>query len=95
MPRRRFVIAYDIRDPKRLREVHRTAKRYGYALQYSVFICDLSQPDLIRFKWDMGDVIHDDDDEVVIIDLGDARDTTKFDFLGRHPSLPRQGPMII
>ncbi len=95
MARRRFVVAYDIRDPHRLREVHRTAKRYGYALQYSVFICDLGEQDLIRLKWDMGEVIHDDQDEVVIIDLGDARDTARFDFMGRHSTLPRQGPTII
>lgn len=95
MARRRFVVAYDIRDPRRLREVHRTAKRYGYALQYSVFICDLSEQDLIRLKWDMGAVIHDDLDEVVIIDLGDARDITRFHFIGRHSILPRQGPTII
>lgn len=95
MSRRRFLVAYDIRDPKRLRDVHTTAKRYGYALQYSVFICDLGEQELIRLKWDMGDVIHDDDDEVVIVDLGDARDTTRFDFLGRQRRLPRQGPTIV
>ena len=94
MSRHRFVIAYDIRDPKRLRDVHKTAERYGYSLQYSVFICDLGEQDLIRFKWDMGDVIRGDD-EVVIIDLGDAADTAKFDFLGHHPKLPHQGPTIV
>jgi CRISPR-associated protein Cas2 len=88
-------VAYDIRDPKRLRDVHTTAKRYGYALQYSVFICDLADQDLIRLKWDMGDVIHDDHDEVVIVDLGDVRDTARFEFLGRRPILPRQGPTIV
>ncbi len=95
MGRRRFLVAYDIRDPVRLRRVHGVAKRYGYALQYSVFICDLGEQNLIHLKWDMGEVIHDDEDEVAIIDLGDARDTSRFEFLGRHPVLPRQGPTII
>lgn len=95
MARRRYLVGYDIRDPVRLRQVHRTAKTYGYPLQYSVFICDLTDQELIRFKWDMGDVIHDDEDEVAIVDLGLASDTTRFQFLGRRPRLPRRGPKII
>ena len=95
MARRRFIVAYDIRDPKRLRYVHKTAKQFGYSLQYSVFVCDLSEQELIRFRWAMGDVIHDDIDEVVIIDIGDARNESRIDFLGRHPRLPKQGPTIV
>lgn len=36
----RVVIAYDIRDPKRLRRVHRAAQRLATPFQYSVFIAD-------------------------------------------------------
>ena len=38
MARRRFLIAYDICDPKRLRQVCKTMEEYGERLQYSVFI---------------------------------------------------------
>ena len=41
MSRRRYVVAYDIREPKRLRQVHSAMKAFGYPLQYSVFVCDL------------------------------------------------------
>jgi CRISPR-associated protein Cas2 len=45
--RRRFLIAYDICDPQRLRQVCKTMESYGERLQYSVFICDLSRTELV------------------------------------------------
>lgn len=36
--RRPFLLAYDIADPKRLARVHRTVRREGIPLQYSVFL---------------------------------------------------------
>jgi len=36
--RRPFLLAYDIADPKRLVRVHRTVRREGIPLQYSVFL---------------------------------------------------------
>ncbi len=33
-----FLLAYDIADPKRLLQVHRTVRRRGIPLQYSVFL---------------------------------------------------------
>lgn len=37
-----YLLAYDIRDPKRLQRVHRFMTRYMYRLQYSVFVGHLS-----------------------------------------------------
>lgn len=33
-----FLLAYDIANPERLVKVHRTVKRFGIPLQYSVFL---------------------------------------------------------
>lgn len=95
MARRRYLLAYDIRDPGRLRAVHRTAKEYGLALQYSVFVCDLGREDLIHLKWDLGDIINHMEDAVAIVDLGEAVDVHRFEFLGVRPRLPSQGPTIM
>lgn len=95
MARRRYLVAYDIRDPARLRSVHKNVKGYGYALQYSVWICDLDRQELIALKWTIGDTINQDEDAVAIIDLGPAEDTRRFEFLGVHPNLPRQGATIL
>lgn len=45
---RSYLIAYDIRDPKRLGRIHRYLKRIGLALQYSVFVVRLTDRQLDR-----------------------------------------------
>jgi CRISPR-associated protein Cas2 len=37
------LVAYDIRDPKRLRRVAKVCADYGVRVEYSVFECDLSE----------------------------------------------------
>jgi CRISPR-associated protein Cas2 len=39
--RRRYIVAYDIADPKRLRATHKALTGVGDPLQESVFLCDL------------------------------------------------------
>ncbi len=61
--RRRYVLCYDIADPKRLRGVHRRVRRSGIALQRSVFDCELntrSLQELIRDIRQIIDARHDD-----------------------------------
>ena len=48
MSRRRFLVAYDIREAKRLRTVHTAMKAFGNPLQYSVFVCDLDPSEKVR-----------------------------------------------
>ncbi len=95
MERRRYLLGYDISDPTRLRHVHKCAKRYGYALQYSLFICDLDEMEMTHLKWDLGDIISHAVDRVVIIDIGSQGQAQRFEFLGQRPPLPRGGPTII
>jgi CRISPR-associated protein Cas2 len=97
MARRRYVAAYDIRDEVRLRRVHKTMKGFGYALQYSVFICDLDVGEKLDLKRQVGEVMHLAEDSVVLIDLGDpeARGQECFEFLGPSRGLPRRGPQIV
>ena len=38
-----YLVGYDIADPRRLRKVAHLLESFGYRVQYSVFICDLSQ----------------------------------------------------
>lgn len=94
MSRRRFLIAYDIRDPGRLRRVCRVMESVGERLQYSVFICDLSRTELIHSRAEVESVMHLAVDSVVIVDLGDVS-AAKFTFIGRSVSLPARGPQIV
>lgn len=98
MSRRRYLVAYDISDSFRLRQVHHTVKGYGYALQYSVFICDMTDVEKIGLRSDLGDVIHFSIDRVAIVDLGEAasRGMDCFEFMGVSPRLPKVGgPTIV
>lgn len=94
---RRYLVSYDISDPYRLRRVFETMKGYGYWLQYSVFVCDLTPRERVRMLGDLAAEIEVREDSIVIVDLGDpeGRGTTAFSFLGKVKSLPERGPRIV
>ena len=95
--RKRYLVAYDIREDKRLRRVHKTMKGYGWALQYSVFVCDLDAMELLAMRTDLGETIHHALDSIAIVDLGppDGRGSDCFHFMGVANRLPTSGPVII
>jgi CRISPR-associated protein Cas2 len=97
MARRRYAVAYDIRDPKRLRQVHAAMKGYGDPLQYSVFLCDLDGSERVMMRAELRGLINERQDSVAIIDLGEAkgRGMECFEFLGVTTSLPTGGPRIV
>jgi CRISPR-associated protein Cas2 len=71
--RHRFIVCYDVREPKRLRRTHETMTGYGDPLQYSVFVCDLSPAERILMEEAVAKVVKLSEDWVDIIDLGPAR----------------------
>ena len=70
--RHRYLVAYDIREPGRLRRTHATMLGYGDPLQYSVFLCDLSDAERALMEAALLRVIRVASDSVVIVDLGPA-----------------------
>lgn len=95
--RARYLVAYDIRDSTRLRRVHKVAKDYGYPLQYSVFICDLTAAELIALKSALTTEANLSHDSIVVLDLGppDTRGTECIEFLGVRRNLERPGEAAI
>lgn len=95
--RKGYLVAYDIRHQKRLRQVHKTMKAYGWAMQYSVFICDLDSIELVEMRTDLGAIINHGIDSIAIIDLGQPEDRGSkcFSFMGQSNPLPVSGPVII
>lgn len=67
-----YIVSYDISDPSRLRRVHRTMRDFGDALQLSVFACQLTRKDLATLEARLLDVIHQRQDQVLIVKLGRA-----------------------
>jgi CRISPR-associated protein Cas2 len=83
--RQRYIVTYDIRDPRRLRKVFKVMKGYGEHLQFSVFRCDLSQMTLALMKASLLEVINSVEDQVLIIDVGptEGRGEEVFESLGK------------
>lgn len=68
--RRCYLVCYDIRDPKRLRRVHKVMKGYGEAWQYSIFFCMLKDIDRVRLQSDLEEQMNLKEDQAMILDLG-------------------------
>ena len=89
------MIAYDISDPVRLRRVIKVMESYGERLQYSVFLCDLSDSELLDWLTAIGAVVKLTADSVVRIDLGDTRKPAPVEVIGVARRLPRRGTTIV
>lgn len=62
--RTRYLVCYDIADERRLTRVFRLLKGEGVHLQYSVFLCSLTWPELERLKREVADRINPREDDV-------------------------------
>lgn len=94
--RRDMVVTYDISDPNRLRKVFQVMKGFGDHLQYSVFRCYLSDTEKFQMMDSLMDIIHQGEDQVLIVDLGivDARRRRSFEVLGRPTVDPDRSPKV-
>ncbi|MCK6685985.1 MAG: CRISPR-associated endonuclease Cas2 [Thermoanaerobaculia bacterium] len=68
--RTRYIVTYDVCDPKRLRRVFKVMKGAGDHLQLSVFRCDLSDRQLEELKERLGREIHAGKDQVLFVEVG-------------------------
>lgn len=70
MARIRYMVSYDICDPKRLRQVARALEGFGVRLQYSVFECPLDEMRLASLKAALHPLLKHDEDQVLFVSLG-------------------------
>lgn len=88
--RRCYLVCYDVRDPKRLRHVHRLMKAYGEPWQYSVFYCVLKAIDRVRLENAAREILHLKEDQLLIVDLGSNEDAARDAATVLGQSLPEQ-----
>lgn len=69
---RLYIVAYDIADPKRWRQVFKTIKGYGQWLQLSIFQCRLTAHRRVGLAAKLEEIIRRGEDHILIIDLGPA-----------------------
>ena len=95
--RRRWLVAYDIRDERRLRRVHDVVRCHGYRLQYSVFLCDLTPAEKFGLMVALREVINSREDSIALIDLGELGRIggARIEFMGASLPLPDGGSTIV
>ncbi len=91
-----YVVAYDIREPKRWRRVFKLMHGYGEWLQLSVFQCRLSRRRRIELVAALNELIDHQEDHVILLDLGDAdRVELRVTSLGRSFAPVAREPIIV
>lgn len=71
-----YLVTYDISDDKRWRAVYGLMNGYGEWLQLSVFQCRLTRKRHAEMIATLDQLIHHDQDHVLILDLGVAENVT-------------------
>lgn len=90
--RARYLVCYDITDERRLTRVFRLLKGEGVHLQYSVFLCSCTWPELESLTARLAERIDHRADDVRIYPLpsGDA-----ITALGRADRLPDGAVLVL
>lgn len=82
MARTRYLVSYDIGDPKRLRYVAKTCESFGSRIQYSVFECPLDDLKLEKLKAALLEIINHDHDQILFISLGPEESPFRIESMG-------------
>lgn len=91
-----ILVSYDIRNPKRLRKIHKIMKGYGDGIHYSVFRCHLNRKGIVEMKSDLKEIMHNDEDRIMIIDIGPIdRAKKRITYLGDIPKEKEQDYIIM
>jgi len=87
-----YLVCYDIASPRRLGRALRYMKGKGIHLQYSVFLCSLTWPELQRMKDELKERINESEDDVRIYPLP-AKALVKA--MGRADRLPEGAELFL
>ncbi len=69
-----YLIAYDITDSKMVKKAHKVCKNFGHAVQYSVFICHLSDDNLAILKSRLAPLVDPKKDQVMYVKLREGKE---------------------
>lgn len=94
--KRDLVVTYDICHPKRLRMVFETMKGYGEHVQLSVFRCQLTPMLRTRMIRELAEIVHHDEDQVLLFDLGPSKSLReRVEWVGVPYDPPERGPTVL
>lgn len=64
------LVTYDVTDEKRLRLIYKLLRGYGEHVQYSIFLCQLTDKDKLVLSEKIKDILHHTEDQAILINLG-------------------------
>jgi CRISPR-associated protein Cas2 len=70
MSRRRFLVTYDVSDPKRVKVAHKAMSDFGRHVQFSVFLCELDSREFLQMEHRLQKILNLRQDQALIFDLG-------------------------
>ncbi|SHE94820.1 CRISPR-associated protein Cas2 [Ferrithrix thermotolerans DSM 19514] len=82
MKLRRYLVCYDIRDAKRLREIAKCLAGYGDRIQYSIYLCDLPSIEINKLEMRIERIVDPSVDSVMVVDLGKPDTPNKITVFG-------------
>lgn len=95
--RNRYLVCYDVCDPRRLERTYKKMNGFGEPVQYSVFICDLSPKERVLLEEALTEILNLKEDRVLIVDTGptEGRGQECFATMGKPRELPSRSPVIV
>lgn len=95
MRQTRYLVCYDISNAQRLRSVHKCVLSYGRQLQYSVYVCDLTETQLVAMRFELRGIMKQNQDSVILVSLGTAYDESSIEVLGKPRLFPSEAALIV
>ncbi len=94
--RRRYLVCYDVADPRRLRRIAQTCEGWGVRFQDSVFECLLDGLGFQRLRGRLDEIINHGQDRVLMVDLGpeDGAPAARYTSLGQPPPVQTRVTVI-
>ena len=95
--RNRFLVCYDVSDPRRLALTYKKMNGFGEPAQYSVFICDLSPKERVLLEEALTEILNLKEDRVLIVNMGpsEGRGKESYHVLGNAREFPRRAVVIV
>ena len=92
-----WLVCYDIADQKRWRYVYRIMRGFGKPMQYSIFHCELSEPEKIRLTGKLEQAVDKAEDRILMIPLGSdyGHAMQNLETIGRQEKPQPRGPVVL
>lgn len=94
--RNRYFVCYDVTDPQRLTHTYKKMNGYGDPVQYSVFVCDLNDKEIIIMQEDLEEILNLAEDRLLVINMGPAeKSSDRITTMGMPLDRQREAAIVI